>query len=320
MVVNDTVEKSENEPEHKGVIGPLIMPPVIAKALLAVQKELKPLVKSEVNDEYGSGFVPLHEVVDAAIELLSKHNVFVSQPVVTDENDHLALRTMLVHRSGVGYSETSRLALGKADPQGHGSAITYARRYNLMAMLGMTAKEDDDDGNKASGVSAPAKPEQIERIKSLLRHLKFPPDQVSHEIRNIRTRDHATQAIVNWEKVVSQKVREREAESNALATDAETKHVAVTGEDGGSLMQEVEQRIKALNLVSKSAENKFVSSVTTSCKPWLAKCNDADLEELSQMLDFLEAGVRTLPDDWYAAGHPPIKQETKEGKTQETKE
>jgi hypothetical protein len=41
------------------------------------------------------------------------------------------------------------LLLAKSDPQGQGSAITYARRYALMAVLGLVADEDDD-GNKAS--------------------------------------------------------------------------------------------------------------------------------------------------------------------------
>jgi len=288
--------------KHGRVLGEMLIPPVIAKAIIEVQKELEPLVKSETNDEYGSGFVPLHEVAEKAQALLNKRKIAVMQPVVTDENDHLALTTMLVHESGVGYKATTRLALQKPDPQGHGSAITYARRYNLMSLLGMTAKDDDDDGNKASGVSGKAKPEQIERIKTLLRHLKFPPDQISREIRNIYTTDLATQAIINYEKLVSQRVRDREAEANALEAE-KTTHVEVA--DGSKTERTIAERIKALGLKGKAAENKFIHSMTG--KPMLANCAAADLEELSGTLDLLESGKRALPDDWYAAGHAPIR-------------
>lgn len=45
--------------------------------------------------------------------------------------------------------ESFVMPLAKADPQGAGSAITYARRYALVSMLGLNVDEDDD-GNHAS--------------------------------------------------------------------------------------------------------------------------------------------------------------------------
>jgi len=57
------------------------------------------------------------------------------------------VETMLTHKSGEFMSETLRLPVGKWDAHGIGSAITYARRYGLMSLLGIAT--DDDDGNAA---------------------------------------------------------------------------------------------------------------------------------------------------------------------------
>ena len=62
---------------------------------------------------------------------------------------HIALETRLIHaESGQWISSVTIIPLPKNDPQGMGSAITYARRYSLCAMLGIIT--EDDDGNAAS--------------------------------------------------------------------------------------------------------------------------------------------------------------------------
>jgi len=59
----------------------------------------------------------------------------------------------------------------KNDPQGYGSALTYARRYSLMAACGIAP--EDDDGNAASKTPAKAaKPaEQDPRIADSAMHI-----------------------------------------------------------------------------------------------------------------------------------------------------
>jgi hypothetical protein len=81
----------------------------------------------------------------------------ISEPAyVTDKSGDtvvkygVILETVLLHLSGEWISGEMFLPLAKGDPQGVGSAITYGRRYGLMAILGMVA-DDDDDGNAASG-------------------------------------------------------------------------------------------------------------------------------------------------------------------------
>jgi hypothetical protein len=55
---------------------------------------------------------------------------------------------MLMHSSGEWISGVLEIKPVKTDPQGIGSALTYARRYGLMAMIGIAP--EDDDGNAAS--------------------------------------------------------------------------------------------------------------------------------------------------------------------------
>ncbi len=96
----------------------------------------------------GSRFASLAEVRNAVVPALAREGVSVSQhPTVRD--GRLCLRTRLA-----GYGEalesTLELKVSRDDPQGVGSAITYARRYALAA-IACVAGDDDDDGNAASG-------------------------------------------------------------------------------------------------------------------------------------------------------------------------
>jgi hypothetical protein len=91
--------------------------------------------------------------------VLSKHGLAVSQFIEVGSADDGsvfdALRTYLIHESGQFITHVMRLHLPKSDPQGQGSAVTYARRYSYMAVLGLVS-DVDDDGNAASPRQAPA--------------------------------------------------------------------------------------------------------------------------------------------------------------------
>lgn len=274
---------------------PKLIPAKIAKVLVAIQKDLEPLKRSSTNLEYGSKFVPLPEVVTKAISLLNSHKIAVVQPPVTDEREHLAIKTILIHESGVGWAETTRLALGKADPQGHASAITYMRRYQLMSMLGMTSEDDDDDGNKAAGVFVKVGDDQIARIKSLLTQLRYPQDRIAAEVWNIKTADHAALAIINFEKIISMRVRDHEAKDRATKIE-----VGSDGTSDGEPQTTTGLAQRIANLGLKVSESKFVFSLTG--KPFLKNCTAEELAELATILDKVESGKRGLPDEWYAAG------------------
>lgn len=62
------------------------------------------------------------------------------------------LITILMHpESGEYFQANTNMNPVQNTPQATGSAITYSKRYALVAMLGLQI-DDDDDGNAASGV------------------------------------------------------------------------------------------------------------------------------------------------------------------------
>lgn len=121
----------------------------IAAALLEVQKSMPSVGKSATNPFFSSKYAPLEKVMPAALKALSDEDIAVSQ-FVSNIDGQSALTTLLMHTSGEWLSADQPLLLPKSDPQGQGSAITYARRYGLMSAIGMVA-DKDDDAEKARG-------------------------------------------------------------------------------------------------------------------------------------------------------------------------
>ena len=123
----------------------------LAAALVAVQKDIPTILKDKTvrTDKFSYAYVGLDTVMPEALDILGKHDIALAQTVGTSEDGSTNLTTTLLHVSGEWLTDTQPLLLAKNDAQGQGSAITYARRYGLMSMLGIVA-EEDDDGAKAS--------------------------------------------------------------------------------------------------------------------------------------------------------------------------
>lgn len=125
----------------------------LAAALAAAQAEIEDAEKCKANPAFRSKYADLGSVWDACKPALSKHGLSVAQFCEPSERGTLRLVTMLLHKSGQFLSGAAELPLAKEDPQGYGSALTYARRYGLAAMVGVCP--EDDDGNAASGHGRP---------------------------------------------------------------------------------------------------------------------------------------------------------------------
>lgn len=120
-------------------------------AILEAQKEFPVVKKSESNPFFKSKYAGLPSVLEVVLPILHKHGVAVLQPPVSTEEGKIGVTTILVHAdSGEKMESSFSMTLSKNDPQGAGSAITYARRYALVSILGLNV-DDDDDGNYASG-------------------------------------------------------------------------------------------------------------------------------------------------------------------------
>lgn len=130
----------------------------LAKALVSAQAEFSAVPKGSVNPFFKSKYAALPDVVASAGPVLAKHGLAVSQHITTNDQGADMLITYVLHSSGQFIAHGMILHLPKSDPQGQGSAVTYARRYSYMSALGLVADEDDD-GNKAS------QPKQAPKVK-----------------------------------------------------------------------------------------------------------------------------------------------------------
>ena len=122
----------------------------LAKALLCVQRTVQPATKDAENPFTKSWYASLNSIMDACRNALIENGIWLCQyPVPVEQPNSLGLVTKLTHvESGQWQSSLAVVPLPKADPQGMGSAMTYARRYALTAMLGMVTEDDDGEGAK----------------------------------------------------------------------------------------------------------------------------------------------------------------------------
>jgi len=121
----------------------------LTKALSVVQGNLKSARKDAENPFFHSRYADLSTVWEVCRKPLSENGLAVIQ--VNDVwGESIVLETMLTHTSGQWVRGRLLISPAKVDPQGIGSAMTYARRYALSALLGIVADEDDD-GEAAMG-------------------------------------------------------------------------------------------------------------------------------------------------------------------------
>jgi hypothetical protein len=134
----------------------------LAKALAAAQGEILAAPKTSLNPHFRSKYSDLAEVWNACRDALSKHKIAVMQ-VPQFEGETAWLETVLAHESGETITGRFPLRPTKFDMQGLGSAISYARRYSLSAMVGVIS-ELDDDAEQASGRTNTQTPTQAKPV------------------------------------------------------------------------------------------------------------------------------------------------------------
>jgi hypothetical protein len=120
----------------------------IATALVQAQKAFGPALKSSTNPHFKSRYADLSACVEAVIEGLNGAGIALIQRT-SEDTTGVTVETVFIHESGE-MLECGKLHVpaSKQDPQGFGSALTYARRYSLMAACGIAP--EDDDGNAAT--------------------------------------------------------------------------------------------------------------------------------------------------------------------------
>lgn len=135
-----------------------------AEAFVRLQQAIKPAIKDATNPAFRSKYADLGAVWEAVKDPLHEHGFAVIQSPDFD-GETMWLATTIMHSSGEYRMGRYPIRPTKPDPQGYGSAITYARRYSLSAMLGVIS-EEDDDGNAASAPKPQTQREAIHTPKT----------------------------------------------------------------------------------------------------------------------------------------------------------
>ena len=134
----------------------------IAKALAKVQSVLEGASKTSANPHFKSKYADLRAIWDELRDILPENGLSVTQIMSPlDGKDYMI--TMLMHSSGQWIKSIIPLMIEKVTSQGIGSAISYARRYVLAAIIGVY--QEDDDGNAATFISR----KQVADLVSMLK-------------------------------------------------------------------------------------------------------------------------------------------------------
>jgi hypothetical protein len=151
----------------------------IAAALVKAQKSFAPALKTNTNPHFRSKYVGLDGCVEAVIDALNENGIYLMQSN-HEADDGVIVETVFIHESGETVSAGKlHVPASKLDAQGFGSALTYARRYSLMAACGIAP--EDDDGNAASRQQVPpnkdSRPRSIQNTEAP--KPKFTPEQLT---------------------------------------------------------------------------------------------------------------------------------------------
>jgi hypothetical protein len=158
----------------------------LAKALPEAQKAIGKISRDATNPHFNNKYASLSEIRDAVVPALNDHGITVLQPTTAD-GAAVYVTTILLHTSAQWLRSTHRIPVSRIDAQGVGSAVTYAKRQALQALMVVAAPGEDDDAEGAVGRGAgrpplpPSEPSRptLEQRKARLR-------QTLGEVRTVR--------------------------------------------------------------------------------------------------------------------------------------
>lgn len=131
----------------------------VAGALAKAQGQIRGAVKDDVNPQYKMKYASLASVWDACRKPLTDNGLAVVQTTDINPQGEVVLMTTLLHSSGQFLGGAYPLRPIKDDPQGMGSALTYARRYTLASLVGVAPEDDDGEGSSGRGDAPEGRPQ-----------------------------------------------------------------------------------------------------------------------------------------------------------------
>jgi hypothetical protein len=245
----------------------------LASALLKAQGEFTGVLKDKTNPHFKSKYADLQAAISATEEPLRMNGLLVIQtPFGSNATQSAGVTTRLLHVSGEWLEGELELPAGtqnRVDAQTFGSAITYARRYSYLGILGIAP--EDDDGNVASGHAGPTvvrgsevkpfKPAAADEERYTGNAIRIPRgdafeadplfDEDGNLIESQTTVQHREQKAVEDDTVPSTKPA-----SGKAISEAQAKRWLAIAKSGGKSWEQINSALKAIG-VSKAVEIPF---------------------------------------------------------------
>lgn len=201
----------------------------LAKALPKAQAAFLKVAKDATNPHFSNKYASLSEIMAAVRPALNEAGITLLQPPSAGAGA-IQVTTILWHTSGQWFRATHTIPVSKADAQGFGSALTYARRQALQSTLGIAPEGEDDDGEGSVGRGAgrpplppsePSRPTLASRAANLEKRLD--------EVKTLRDEEKAWDAG----KALLDELREKEPQVAArLEALHQRRHAELIGGAG----------------------------------------------------------------------------------------
>jgi hypothetical protein len=159
----------------------------LTKALVKAQSKISG-AKASGTGQFDTDYSTLADIWIACRAALPDNGLAIIQaPGLTSKDDtgrnHLHLTTRLLHESGEWIEEVLSVPLAKVDPQGFGSALTYARRYALAAMVGVVTYDDDAQlATEPPPAQKKAPPPVAQKVEKALQQNGQPEHKPNHPL------------------------------------------------------------------------------------------------------------------------------------------
>jgi hypothetical protein len=148
-LLQQLIDKVDALTEQKAPVGRSPQINELASALAKAQAEMKVASLEAENPYFKNRYADLAAIIRASRPALTKHGLAVSQQILVHEDGQSVMHSILMHSSGQWIETCMRIVPAKNDLQTLGSCLTYLRRYGYAALVGVTASDEDDDGEVA---------------------------------------------------------------------------------------------------------------------------------------------------------------------------
>jgi ERF superfamily len=194
----------------------------IASALVKAQKAFGPALKTSTNPHFRSRYADLSACVEAVIDALNNAGIALIQ-MTHEVEAGVCIETLFVHESGETLSAGKlHVPAIKQEAQAYGSALTYARRYSLMAACGIAP--EDDDGNAASRRQAPAAAAAVDEKRLSLLIDQMGASKNSEELQRAYSEAYAAaNGNEEWQGRIIAAKKDRQARAKRELAQGETK-------------------------------------------------------------------------------------------------